>query len=98
MHSSGPDPWVNQDRLLKYKPFMDHNFITTDTSILKREIKDIKNLHFFFVPVDKNCIPLRPAITWLDERCSKEVVSLSKKIILQFQFMCLCIFFPQLLS
>ena len=36
-----------------YAEVVDHNFITTDPSILKKEI-DINNFHFFFVPVDKN--------------------------------------------
>ena len=36
-----------------YAEVVDHNFITTDPSILKKKI-DIKNFHFFFVPVDKN--------------------------------------------
>ena len=40
----------------------------------------ITNQRETFVPVDRNCVPLRPAITWLDERCTKEVLSLSKKI------------------
>ncbi len=44
----------NIENISYYSDIVDHNFITTDTSILKREIKDIKNLHFFFVPVDKN--------------------------------------------
>ena len=36
-----------------YAEVVDHNFITTDPSILKKKI-DINNFHFFFVPVDKN--------------------------------------------
>ena len=44
----------NIENISYYSDIVDHNFITTDTSILKKEIKDIKNLHFFFVPVDKN--------------------------------------------
>ena len=37
----------------KYASFVDHNFITTDPSVLKKKIKT-DNFHFFFVPVDKN--------------------------------------------
>ena len=44
----------NIENISYYSDIVDHNFITTDTSILKKEIKGIKNLHFFFVPVDKN--------------------------------------------
>ena len=44
----------NIENISFYSDIVDHNFITTDTSILKKEIKGIKNLHFFFVPVDKN--------------------------------------------
>ena len=36
-----------------YSDIVDHNFITTDPSVLKGKIK-INNFHFFFVPVDKN--------------------------------------------
>jgi glycosyltransferase involved in cell wall biosynthesis len=36
-----------------YSDFVDHNFITTHPSIIKNKINS-KNLHFFFVPVDKN--------------------------------------------
>ncbi|QIZ20360.1 glycosyltransferase [Candidatus Pelagibacter giovannonii] len=36
-----------------YSDSVDHNFITTDPSVLKQKINS-DNLHFFFVPVDKN--------------------------------------------
>jgi len=36
-----------------YSNFVDHNFITTDPSVLKKEL-NINNFHFFFVPVDRN--------------------------------------------
>jgi hypothetical protein len=36
-----------------YSDFVDHNFISTDPSILKKNINK-KNFHFFFIPVDKN--------------------------------------------
>ena len=31
-----------------YANFVDHNFITTDPSIFKKQNKNVKNLHFFF--------------------------------------------------
>ena len=37
-----------------YAKSVDHNFITTDPSIFKKQDPNIKNLHFFFVPVDRN--------------------------------------------
>ena len=51
----------NIENISNYSDIVDHNFITTDPSILKKEIRNIKNLHFFFVPVDKNieCFNLR---------------------------------------
>ena len=36
-----------------YAPFVDHNFITTDPSVLSKKI-NTENFHFFFVPVDSN--------------------------------------------
>ena len=36
-----------------YSASVDHNFITTDPSVLKKDINS-DNFHFFFVPVDKN--------------------------------------------
>ncbi len=44
----------NVENISYYSDIVDHNFITTDPNILKEQIKNIKNLHFFFVPVDKN--------------------------------------------
>ena len=37
-----------------YSDLVDHNFITTDPDILKRQKCKIKNISFFFIPVDKN--------------------------------------------
>ncbi len=37
-----------------YSDLVDHNFITTDPDILKKQNFKIKNIHFFFIPVDKN--------------------------------------------
>ena len=36
-----------------YSNIVHHNFITTDPSVIKKNIKS-NNIHFFFVPVDKN--------------------------------------------
>jgi len=44
----------NIENIRKYSSLVDHTFITTDTGVLKKTAKDIKNTHFFFVPVDKN--------------------------------------------
>jgi len=44
----------NIKNILNYSDIVDHTFITTDPSVLKKQKFDIKNLHFFFVPVDKN--------------------------------------------
>ena len=44
----------NIQNIKKYSNLVDHTFITTDPSELKKQEKDINNLHFFFVPVDKN--------------------------------------------
>ncbi len=44
----------NIQNISAYGNLVDHNFITTDPSIFKRQNNRIKNLHFFFVPVDKN--------------------------------------------
>ena len=43
---------LNLSNINLYSDFVDHNFITTDPSIIKN--KSYKNFHFFFVPVDKN--------------------------------------------
>ena len=44
---------LNISNINLYSSYVDHNFITTDPSILKNKIKS-NNFHFFFVPVDKN--------------------------------------------
>lgn len=43
----------NISNIKLYSDFVDHNFITTDPSILNKSI-DTNNFNFFFVPVDKN--------------------------------------------
>ena len=44
----------NIDNIRVYSDLVDHNFITTHPDELKKQKINIKNLHFFFVPVDKN--------------------------------------------
>jgi glycosyltransferase involved in cell wall biosynthesis len=44
----------NIKNLTYYADLVDHNFITTDPSVLKKQNIFIKNLNFFFVPVDRN--------------------------------------------
>jgi len=53
LHKSGPDPLLNQKRLLKYDSFIDHNFITTHPSVLNF-IKNKNNYSYMPIPVDKN--------------------------------------------
>ena len=43
----------NISNISTYAAFVDHNFITTDPSVLKKRINS-DNFHFFFVPVDRN--------------------------------------------
>ena len=45
---------TNIKNISTYSNIVDHNFITTDPSIVKKHNVKIKNIHFFFVPVDKN--------------------------------------------
>ena len=44
----------NIENLSKYYKFVDHNFVTTHPSILKKQKLNTDNFHFFFVPVDPN--------------------------------------------
>ncbi len=44
----------NIQNISLYSNIVDHNFITTHPSIIVNQKIKIKNLHFFFVPVDKN--------------------------------------------
>ncbi len=44
----------NIENIVKYSDVADHTFITTHPSILNKKNNLIKNLHFFFIPVDKN--------------------------------------------
>ncbi len=43
----------NLSNIKLYSDFVDHNFITTDPSVLNKTI-NTNNFNFFFVPVDKN--------------------------------------------
>ncbi len=43
----------NISNIEKYSTIVDHNFITTDPKIVYKNTK-LKNLHFFFIPVDRN--------------------------------------------
>ena len=44
----------NIKNITYYSDIVDHNFITTHPSVLKKQNISIKNLHFLFIPVDKN--------------------------------------------
>ncbi len=44
----------NIENIELYSNLVDHNFVTTDPSVLKKQKSSINNLHFFFVPVDRN--------------------------------------------
>ena len=44
----------NLDNISMYSDVVDNNFITTHISVLRKQNLNIKNLHFFFIPVDKN--------------------------------------------
>ena len=48
------DSKLNINKILKYKDYTDHTFITTDPSVFNKHDKSLKNIHFFFIPVDKN--------------------------------------------
>jgi len=45
---------TNIKNISHYANLVDHNFITTDPSIFKKQNTNVENLHFFFVPVDRN--------------------------------------------
>ena len=44
----------NIQNIQLYTNHVDHNFITTDPQVLNKQNIKINNLHFFFIPVDKN--------------------------------------------
>ena len=43
----------NISNIKLYSNSVDHNFITTDPSVIKKQVNS-ENFHFFFVPVDRN--------------------------------------------
>ena len=45
---------TNIQKISYYGKIADHNFITTHPSIFLKQNKNINNLHFMFIPVDKN--------------------------------------------
>ncbi len=45
---------TNIKNISHYANNVDHNFISTHPSIFRRQNTNVKNLHFFFVPVDRN--------------------------------------------
>ena len=48
------DSKLNIDKILKYKNYTDHTFITTHPDVFRKESKEINNLHYLFIPVDQN--------------------------------------------
>ncbi len=48
------DSKSNIDKISFYGNVVDHNFITTHPSVFLRQNNNINNLHFIFIPVDKN--------------------------------------------
>ena len=44
----------NLNKISYYKDYVDHTFITTDPKVFKKQSNGLKNVHFLFVPVDKN--------------------------------------------
>ena len=48
------DSKLNIDKILRYKNYADHTFLTTHPDVFKKKSKEIKNLHFLFIPVDRN--------------------------------------------
>ena len=45
---------TNINNISNYGKHVDHNFITTHPSIFTKQIKDLNNISFLFVPVDQN--------------------------------------------
>jgi hypothetical protein len=45
---------TNINNISNYGKHVDHNFITTHPSIFTKQIKDLNNISFLFVPVDRN--------------------------------------------
>jgi glycosyltransferase involved in cell wall biosynthesis len=49
-----PDAKNNIEKINKFKSIVDHTFVTTDINVLKKNNVKIKNMHFLFIPVDRN--------------------------------------------
>jgi hypothetical protein len=45
---------TNINNISNYSKHVDHNFITTDPSVFIKQKQGEKNMHFLFVPVDRN--------------------------------------------
>jgi len=54
MMKSLPDSYNNIQKLSKFNDYVDNNFITTDPNVVLNRNSNIKNLNFFFIPVDRN--------------------------------------------
>ena len=54
MMKSLPDSYNNIQKLNKFNDYVDNNFITTDPNVVLNRNSNIKNLNFFFIPVDRN--------------------------------------------
>ena len=48
------DSKSNIEKISYYASVVDNNFITTDPNILRKQNNNLKNIHFLFIPVDKN--------------------------------------------
>jgi glycosyltransferase involved in cell wall biosynthesis len=48
------DSSINVSKISFYKKYTDHTFLTTHPSVFKQTNDRIKNLHFLFIPVDRN--------------------------------------------
>ena len=48
------DSQANVNKISYYHDHVDHNFITTDPNVFKKQNNKLKNLHFLFIPVDQN--------------------------------------------
>jgi len=48
------DTNINNEKIKKFFPLVDHSFITTNPDCLNISKKYIKNVHFFMTPVDRN--------------------------------------------
>tara|TARA_B100000700_G_C14793158_1_gene736909 strand:- start:180 stop:887 length:708 start_codon:yes stop_codon:yes gene_type:complete len=48
------DTKYNIKKIVSFKNVVDHTFITTDPKIFRKQNNELKNLHYFFIPVDRN--------------------------------------------